>query len=961
MTIPKPTENTVTTFLRDELQKEGVHATAFETLLTPEGRREVDLVCRNGGLYACEAKFTERDLLQAVSKIQNDYFKYHKDLGVKGGFAVLYPSELSKHMPDEVLKKLLKTLKFKAVIMFLPEDTRKNFNVYEGTISEIARELGRHILNPPEYVEPSIEWIIKSLREAAEYVTSGLRHLPSSQMEDIFGGEHVFKNILKYKEKEKYPIGELRLASAYLLVNQILFYHVLSRKSEFPKIDTEKLKSPSKLREYFNLVLDVNYKAIFSYDIASRIPREFTDTIRMIINVIEGISPEKIGGDLLGTIFHDLIPLDVRKYVAAFYTNVHAADLLACLSIDRHDVRVSDFAVGSGGLLVAAYRTKRSLLELAREFSEEDHANFISQLLGVDIMPFAASVAACHLALQSPEYHTNKVKVAIWDSTELRPGLKIPSIAGLKYVLTGQTQIDEFQEESASGRGVVRLAEEMPEEIDLTESDVVIMNPPFTRQERIPEDYKEILSSRFEEYKDYTHGQLGYYGYFIPLADKFLAKGGKLAFVLPATFLRTQSARGVRTLLSERYNIEYVITGRKRLNFSESTWKREILLVAEKTNEVKKKDTLFIGIEKLPETNNELQRFCGKIRKIRGNYEDHEISAFSVNHGELERDLDWFRFIAPFQSSNISEIWELIRDSAQNLEKFDEIYDLKNIMKRGVESTKGMKVQAVFIPYSIERTISANDEWILEKIEEDQIIVFNRYLKTRVNIPRKCIIPCLRTTSNNKYMNISGETDFVVVKDFKEAFDFFYGERAKLRSFLPAWERYVNDRLGNFAILRRFPIGAPGTFHLCHYSSKPIAVPGTAWICTINDEEAKILSLWFNSSLNLAQIFHERIEDVWLDIHKYILENFYIINPKFLSKEERNSVLRLFDIFGKKEVLSISEEYQSSLESRKEIDAALLSILGFDNIQIKEILPELYEALRIQFEALQNMGERPTK
>jgi hypothetical protein len=57
-----------------------------------------------------------------------------------------------------------------------------------------------------------------------------------------------------------------------------------------------------------------------------------------------------VRGDLLGTIFHDLIPFETRKSVAAFYTNVLAAELLAWLAIDRPDAKVADFAVGSGGL-----------------------------------------------------------------------------------------------------------------------------------------------------------------------------------------------------------------------------------------------------------------------------------------------------------------------------------------------------------------------------------------------------------------------------------------------------------------------------------------------------------------------------------------------------------------------------------------------------------------------------------
>lgn len=957
MGIPKPTENTVTTFLKDELEKFGVKTLPFASIRTPVGRREVDLLCKNTGIYPIEAKFTESELLIAISKIQNDYLKYHRELGIKGGFAVLYPNELSKPIPIETLQKMLKTLKFKVVLIFLPEDMRKNFTVYEGTLTEIAQELSKQILTPPKYIEPNVEWIIKSLREAANYITVGLRHLAGKQLEEIFGGEHVFRNVLNYEE-EKYPTEELRLASAYLLVNQLLFYHVLSRRVGFPEIDTDKLKEPSQLNQYFKSVLDINYKAIFTYDVASKIPEKYIDVIKVIVDVIKGISPEKIGGDLLGTIFHDLIPLDVRKYVAAFYTNVLAANLLAWLAIDRYNAKVADFAVGSGGLLVAAYRRKKHLLELeGKKFDQKIHEEFIEQLLGVDVMPFAASVAASHLALQSPQYHTNKVNIAIWDSTELKPNLKIPSIAGLKFVLSGQATLSMFSEEENLVKGVVRLGEEEPEEIILTKYDVVIMNPPFTRQERIPEDYKKVLSDRFKEYGEYLHGQLGYYGYFILLADRFLHEGGRLAFVLPAAFLRVRSAEGVRKFLSEKYNVEYVITGKKRLNFSESTWRREILFVARKVKEgERKKDTVFAAIEKLPQTIDELERICAKIKSVKGSYEDYEISAFAVNHEELKSNLDWFRFIAQFQTSGVSEIWEMIRDSAENLAKFGEVYDVGKIVKRGIETARGMNVHAVFIPSSQERAIRKEDAWILDKIEDEYVVVYNRYLKNRVKIPKVCVVPCLRTLADNRYMDITSKTDLVVIKDFKNADEFFFGDRAKYRAVLPAWEKYVKDRMGNLIILRRFVINAPGTVHLSYYSSKLVVAPGTTWVSNLNDENAKILCLWFNSSINLAQLFHKRIEDVWLDIHKYVLSDFYIINPYTLADDVKNKLLNLFDKISKQEFPSLEEQYASMFELKKEIDKTILLSLGFNEAEVEEILSDLYGALNAEFEALRKMG-----
>jgi len=404
--LPKTTENTVTTMLKERLQAFGVtHCTPFGSLQTPAGRREVDLFCHNGGAYVIEAKFLERDLIKAIAKIQNDYIKHHKHLGIVGGFAILYPQELSSPLEEKIVCDLASKLKFKVVMLFLPEDNRRNFRVVEGTLDEVAGVLATQILSPPEYLSPSIDYIIKVLRDSAHTLTAGLRHIAGKNLEGLFGGQQVFENILEYEEGAL-PEEELRLASAYLLVNQLLFYQVLSRKdpSRFEEIDLDVLRTPSDLSRYFSRVLDINYRTVFSYDVASLIPPKFMIEVTTMIAAIQGISAEKVSSDLLGTVFHDLIPFEIRKKVAAFYTNVLAAELLAWLSISDSCSKVGDLACGSGGLLVAAYRRKKALIKESRGFTSEDHRRFVEEdLTGVDVMPFAANVAACHMALQSSQ------------------------------------------------------------------------------------------------------------------------------------------------------------------------------------------------------------------------------------------------------------------------------------------------------------------------------------------------------------------------------------------------------------------------------------------------------------------------------------------------------------------------------------------------------------------------------
>jgi hypothetical protein len=99
--IPKPTENTITSLLKEELETLGVKALLFIRVSTPVGDREVDLWCYNSGRYPLETRSTERELMMAVSKVYNDYIRWRKFLSVDGGFVPLYPEELREPMPPE--------------------------------------------------------------------------------------------------------------------------------------------------------------------------------------------------------------------------------------------------------------------------------------------------------------------------------------------------------------------------------------------------------------------------------------------------------------------------------------------------------------------------------------------------------------------------------------------------------------------------------------------------------------------------------------------------------------------------------------------------------------------------------------------------------------------------------------------------------------------------------------------
>lgn len=954
--IPKATEDTITSLLRDELKSNGINAELFPSVSTPKGTRKPDILCSNGGMYPLEAKYFERDLITAISKVQNDYLKYHSVLNIKGGFAILYPDELSNPMPVEVVQELAKRLKFKLVAMF-PDTDPRPFTVYEESLSKIGRIITENVTTVTELISPSIDYIIKSLRESAQYILAGLRHLSDQDLIGFFGGQDVFKNILQYEES-KYPVEDLRVGAAYLLVNQLLFYKALSNtSSQLDVIEPDSINSPTDLTHYFTKVKDINYDVIYSYDIASLIPPAYTDQVKTIISVIEGISPQKVGGDLLGTIFHDLIPFETRKTVAAFYTNVFAAELLASLSIDKANAKVSDFSVGSGGLLVASYRRKKTLL--GKQFSQTDHRRFVEEdLTGIDVMPFAANVAASHLALQAPQFLTNKVRIAIWDSTDLVPGKRIPSVANLQRVLTGQTFISSFGDDVQNAKGVVKLNKNKAEDLELYQSDAVIMNPPFTRQERVPESYKLILHSRFKDYEKYLHGQLSYYGYFILLADRFVRQEGTIALVLPATVLGGKSTRGIRELWSENYFIEYIVSLNKRFAFSEASIFRDILIVARKTKVYENLKTKLIVLKKLPSTFEEARVLSRKIKDTSEDVNDETIQLKKIDYEMLQKNNgNWFPIVASSDVEIADKITSLISSNS-----------MIPLTKAGHATRSDLGHYKLgpfhgFILNGEDRAIRSIDVWILKTVRKKEIVAKHKKLGIEVNIPVSSVVPGIRRLSHTTTMDVSESHDFIIIgwsSQIKEMARLVLTDRelAKVNpSLLEKWKKRYDSKSSCLLVSRRLYLASPNTYVVSLYSQLPTIGINFWSIKGIEGDYAKILCLWLNSSLNILQLFNVGVmrEGSWMTLHDYMLDEVMVPEFNRINKDDRKVLLNVFKEVGKADLPSVLDQFKNGNPLRETIDMAWLKVLGFKGKK-REFLQDLYQSLLTQLEDAKKMG-----
>jgi len=121
-------------------------------------------------------------------------------------------------------------------------------------------------------------------------------------------------------------------------------------------------------------------------------------------------------------------------------------------------------------------------------------------------------------------------------------------------------------------------------------------------------------------------------------------------------------------------------------------------------------------------------------------------------------------------------------------------------------------------------------------------------------------------------------------------------------------------------------------------------------------EDAKIIALWMNSSLHLLQILLNKIEDVWIDVHKYVLDDYLVINPNMLTKSERKELSELFDEIGSKEFPNLVTQIKEKNSLRQKIDQAFLSILDFKDNEIEPYLNSLCAAIANEIKEIENIA-----
>ena len=373
----------------------------------------------------------------------------------------------------------------------------------------------------------------------------------------------------------------------------------------------------------WSVILGINYWPIFAIakDVLEQLPpgeaARILQTLRRTAQRVDAAGVTN-AHDLTGRIFQRLIA--DRKYLATFYTLPASAALLARLAVAKMEgvdwsdadaignLRVGDFACGTGALLSAVYDQIAARHERAGGDLADLHRAMMEEVLyGCDVMPSAIHITGSTLSGAHPNVGFGQSRLYTMPYGRQEDGsVKIGSLELLQSS-SAMTLFNTSDPALRTGSAGEETAAQVLVDVPDGGFDLVIMNPPFTSNTKHYDAGDGVLNAAFAAFnasesdqaamakllrqraKDTAyHGHAGLGSAFAALADRKIRPGGVAAFVLPFTAITGSSWAKFREMIATRYTnitILSIAANGRDMSFSSDTGMAECLVIGRKVND----------------------------------------------------------------------------------------------------------------------------------------------------------------------------------------------------------------------------------------------------------------------------------------------------------------------------------------------------------------------------------------
>jgi len=842
----------------------------------------------NGEPWLLSVKIGESLTLLKSAFLQ--YLRHKEESGIERGLLLMLPEEIKTTVADEE--------SVRAAIA----NTQVTVLVDALSIKEELRD--RSFANIIEFIKTSVEprvqgglsspyplnLVIGLLREQVTEVMRELK-LREGRILKVITSWKLLSGLAHLEPNDAKEAG--KFLAAYIILSQILFLRLFS--VVHPEI-TGNIKpvTKKKLRQAFERVLEINYKPIFELDVIELVEEHY---LHDTFDLIWGLEVDRVRYELPGRIFHELMPHDIRKILAAFYTRPQAAELLAQMVVISPNDRVFDPACGSGTILTAAYREKLKLHQRSG-LPENPHKQFCEEdIYGSDVMPFAVHLTCANLAAMDVAQTIQHTKIILADSLDLDPG------EGYK---DGVQQFGLFERPKEAQK----LTGETYKIVLQTGSmNAVIMNPPFTKVERGIKKYVNM-----ERYKGSVGGEVGLWGHFVFLADTFLARDGRYGAVIPINILRGRESTLTRHFMFSKWTPLYIIKTTKNYGFSEWSEYRDILFVAKKRDCPQNHRIRFCLLKKDLRTLHQ-NEIADLRERVEGNdylrSSDLDIDSYSIKDLQPRMEnLMWFCGVTDFDHRD--SIVGFLKKFKGKLSNFPDNYITTGYRPDGdvssfmffTRATSSDRVREAFLHF--------------QKDNEKEIEAISP-LDAKFTIDRQNLTPSLRTPVGLRSMNIGKAWDYVAHQPYREL------SRVKkacgfkrLRDWPTFWRSIdvaMQRNQAHLVVVRRINPFSPNMHLISFFSDTLLSASDQLNVFTKADvPTSKAICALLNSSLFFAQflLLKEESTGRFIDVRVYDLEQMIL----FPTAEQVKDLVSVFNQFGKVEFPSLGEQFDVNFIQR---------------------------------------------
>jgi type I restriction-modification system DNA methylase subunit len=500
----------------------------------------------------------------------------------------------------------------------LPQRRLKHYKVSldEEFAKTILEEVCRFRVGLGKWLELD-DVFVQRLRTFHNFITPFMLESLNRQLnEDLkFKEKYVAwlrSQLFEYSPKMNEMIAE---QLAYTLMNRLTFYKTLETQiSDLPKLKKVETEDPrvfaERLREVFDKVCkDVDYEAIFEPHIVLDqilLPKNLVYALNDFIEELGTYDLAKIRSDVIGRVYEELIPEVERHRLGQYYTPPPIIELITEMCIKSPDDKILDPACGSGGFLVKAYHKLKDLKKKENPFADDDklQEEILNQIYGIDINPFPAQLSSINLAVRNLKVTSRNINLVVSDFFKIKPSTGI-----------------------------------IPKELD-----VVVANPPYTRQEEM--EYKDQIREEALTYSDGSKISLdaraGIYAYFFTHSAKFLKNHGMMGQITSDTWLDVGFGVDLKRFFLEHFKIRAIIW--YDIRAFEGALVGTCITILEKEESKRNRDSNIVKFARIKKSM-PIEKIVSTIENTKKDFENELFGITLKKQNELEPKDKWGIFL----------------------------------------------------------------------------------------------------------------------------------------------------------------------------------------------------------------------------------------------------------------------------------------------------------------------------